>query len=146
MISLVSFNLNSLNENSKNLWVEFISWFLNTIKKTINSDEYLLQKCQLNLILNIPWKMIWKFPIKRKFWCYFSLHWFLSSWMWHWSLLSLYIWLGEEKPKHLVMAQIWDSFMEETSAFKISGVTHTKGMGFLPLYSVILYAVTFQRW
>ncbi|KAI4554281.1 hypothetical protein MJG53_019580 [Ovis ammon polii x Ovis aries] len=33
---------------------------------------------------------------------------------------------GEEKPKRLVMAQIWDSFMEETSAFKISGVTHTK--------------------
>ncbi|XP_006066483.4 cilia- and flagella-associated protein 47 [Bubalus bubalis] len=39
---------------------------------------------------------------------------------------------GEEKPKHLVMAQIWDSFMEETSAFKISGVTHTKGIALPP--------------
>ncbi|XP_052518697.1 cilia- and flagella-associated protein 47 [Budorcas taxicolor] len=39
---------------------------------------------------------------------------------------------GEEKPKRLVMAQIWDSFMEETSAFKISGVTHTKGIALPP--------------
>ncbi|KAF4027207.1 hypothetical protein G4228_019312 [Cervus hanglu yarkandensis] len=39
---------------------------------------------------------------------------------------------GEEKPKRLVMAQIWDSFLEETSAFKISGVTHTKGIALPP--------------
>ncbi|XP_020737338.2 cilia- and flagella-associated protein 47 [Odocoileus virginianus] len=39
---------------------------------------------------------------------------------------------GEEKPKHLVMAPIWDSFLEETSAFKISGVTHTKGIALPP--------------
>uniref|UniRef100_A0A8C6DN97 Cilia and flagella associated protein 47 n=1 Tax=Moschus moschiferus TaxID=68415 RepID=A0A8C6DN97_MOSMO len=39
---------------------------------------------------------------------------------------------SEERPKSLVMAQIWDCYMEETSAFKISGVTHTKGIGLPP--------------
>ncbi|XP_057573657.1 cilia- and flagella-associated protein 47 [Hippopotamus amphibius kiboko] len=39
---------------------------------------------------------------------------------------------GQEKPKRLVMAPFWDSYLKETSAFKISGLSHTKGIALPP--------------
>ncbi|TEA32665.1 hypothetical protein DBR06_SOUSAS40910003, partial [Sousa chinensis] len=40
--------------------------------------------------------------------------------------------IGQGKHKCLVLAPYWDSFLVETSAFKLSGLSHTKGTGFLP--------------
>eukprot|EP00069_Balaena_mysticetus_P018654 bmy_11514T0 len=44
-----------------------------------------------------------------------------------WNTLLSFKRRRQEKHKRLVLAPYWDSFLEETSAFKLSGLSHTKG-------------------